>query len=388
MIEAGKFFCPVCGNVDTEAFYKVGGRTEGLRLTHRKLGGGFRVEVIDPESGKVTPDAVELISNLDRHPNGIPERITVKFAGENRTVDATRHCRFCAREKVNTKVFLNNGHCPLYVVAMMGDRTVGKTAWLDAVSYPLNSAAVNEGNYPFRLNFVNPSGRYGVSKATPEYGRGATKFLEVVNNTDNRIVAQVLLLDMAGELFLTTPQILNRLVQGYLDYPGPDAFIFMESASGSNVEAPNLDAAFQTQTIYSNARTVGAFNGKPVAWVLTHLDQMIEDESYPKQLESRGMMEIPVMSKSTFTARTSYSRHNMLDRMAIEHHVARACQPAVLLDAPGSSNHGFLVQSCTTFKDREKGLTEDRNVSMNVMDPLLWVLNQLHIFPLTEGGFC
>ena len=144
MIDAGKFFCPMCSHVDTEAFYKVGGRNVGIRLTHKRSGGGFDVEVVDPVSGKPDPEAVELVSNLEHHPNGIPEQITVKFKGENRAIDAARHCRFCAKEQVNTKMFHNNGHCRLYVVAMVGDRTVGKTAWLDAVSYPVNSAAVNE----------------------------------------------------------------------------------------------------------------------------------------------------------------------------------------------------------------------------------------------------
>ena len=390
MIDAGKFFCPMCANVNTEAFYKEGSHNMGIRLIHNKFGGGFDVEGIHMEDGTVDPDGVELVSQLtpQTDADGIPERITVKFRGEEKAVDATRHCQFCAQNATNTKLFRDNGRYPLYVVAMVGDRDAGKTAWLDATSYPLNSAAVNEKNYPFKLHYVTVSGRYGKSEATPEYGRGATKFLEIINKGDNRVVAHVLLLDVAGELFLTTPEILERLTGGYMDYPGPDAFIFMESALSDSAKDTAIANALKAATIYDNCKAKGIFKNKPVAWVLTHLDSIIEHETYPKKRDSSGMIDLSVMSRNTFTTSTNYAPEILKDRLAIENYVAKSYLPTVLLDAPGSSNHGFLVQSCTTIDDPNLGLIEDRNQGINVMDPLLWVLHQLHIFPLKEGGFC
>ncbi len=396
MIKAGEFFCPMCANVDTQAFYKVGSRPTGIRLTHKKHGGGFQVEGIDLTDERVIPNVVELVSKLDakNDGDGIPERITVRFHDDRRTVDATRYCRFCAcakdthlAESINTKLFRNNGRHPLYVVAMVGDRNSGKTAWLDATSYPPNIDAVNEMNYPFKLNYLQPSGQYGKSEATPEWGRGSTKFLEIINKEDQKVVAQVLLLDVAGELFLSCPDILRRLTEGYTAYTGPDAFIFTESAvSTSQVDV--MEQSIKANDIYKNCKENGVFQGKPVAWVLTHFDHVIEKGNFPKKLESSGQVQIPVCSRATFSPHTSYVRSALLDRLAIEHSIARAYRPHVLMDAPGSSNHGFLVQSCTTISHPKLGLTEDRSTSLHVMDPLLWVLNQLHIFPLTEGGFC
>jgi hypothetical protein len=98
------------------------------------------------------------------------------------------------------------------------------------------------------------------------------------------------------------------------------------------------------------------------------------------------------MTEHTFslTKKTSYRREDMLNRIALENAIVRAYDSPIL-DTDSSLARGFLVRSCNTFSrevvndkgEKSMELIEDLRESMNVMDPLLWILNRLQIFPLS-----
>ena len=116
---------------------------------------------------------------------------------------------------------------------------------------------------------------------------------------------------------------------------------------------------------------------------------MLESKQFPTVKDLSKNNKVPLFNEHTFCTPTSYQPDIMFPRMALEHTIASQLIPYALhsefIDA-----QGFLVQSCVdktvTQKDAAGQETEclERNYdcSMNVMDPLLWILNQLHIFPV------
>lgn len=399
MIEAGKFFCPRCAAISVNAFYINSEHADrGLRLNHTRTG-EFSLDVYDISNDKMqeVSETVVLTTKPSADSAGIPRQLWVRFSGESNPSRAVRCCPHCRSE-----LFLNHGEQPMYVIAMVGDRGAGKTAWLDAVSNPTNTSKLYDAGYPNKLDFVNISSKTGISAATAANNLGSTRFLQILNARDNnKVVAQVLLRDVAGELFTDTPDTLWQLLTPNGEYPGPDGFVFVEPPEGMK-KYPGKQGTTAAD-ILNRCRINGVFQGHPVAWVETHLDARIEQKKFPK-VSNTGL---DAMSATTFQNAKGdpgyYRKNVLLDRIAKQNSICfGAIGPDVLLAKSGSARQGFLVQSCSTHPGMveklddngnpvldqdgnpvlEPGIVEDRTNSINVMDPLVWLLHQLKLFPL------
>lgn len=381
MIPAGKTFCPVCGSVFTEVFYKTGTKSTGVFLKRYPLSRKLDIEPYDPSQGTTPTENIQLISPQHTDGDDIPAYIKVQFEGDSQPLTLLRCCPKC--KKKTTALYPDYGKYPLFVIVAMGTVGAGKTAWLGATGYSRNHSAVNSAKFPYVLDSVTLSSSTQQAEATILDSRGNTKLIRIRSRKDNRVVADVLLLDSAGELFdNVTPE--NQKLWDFLakneDFPGADAFVFLQPADAHSAAG---------ETLFNNCYSNGIFENKPLAVVGNRLDKMLESKQFPTVKDLSKNNKVPLFNEHTFCTPTSYQPDIMFPRMALEHTIASQLIPYALhsefIDA-----QGFLVQSCVdktvTKKDAAGQETEclERNYdcSMNVMDPLLWILNQLHIFPV------
>lgn len=399
MIEAGKSFCPHCVGVHEGAYYSNADLNWGVWLK-RAAFGKYKVEATNFKRDTPLPKEVTLVpaANFERS-------IDVKVKqGEDdehtESITLYRACPKCAEEKnVYREMLREVGKYPTFVVGMIGEPAAGKSAWLDSIATLKNIAAVNDEEYLNRLSYITITVPKKRPASTPVDSRGQTKLLEIKNRVDNRTVALVYLVDVGGELYKmsrTENDMKNRSHQktfvrkflgGNGDYPGADAFIFVAPAVSKNKVSDSVMSALE---IYSDLVMDGLVIGKPLAFVMTHADELIEQNIF-QEIDAGGhTVRVPVMTKDTFTKPTSYRWSDLRGRVAVEHAIARAYDTPVL-DTQNAITKGFLVQSCSLIKEEQETsegkknvLMEDFSQNLNVMDPLLWVLNQLKLFPL-EG---
>lgn len=406
MIEAGKSFCPHCVETHEGAYYGNASLGWGVWLKHSRFGGKYRVEAEDFGRESAPASALRLLSTVTDADKGVPDAIVIGDTGSGEEYELDRVCPVCAQKRNRyTRVLREVGKYPTFVIAMIGDTAAGKSAWLDAVAMPINTNDVNKLNYPHRLEYITRSHTEMPSVRTLKESRGQTKLLEILDKETRKIVALVYLVDVGGELYRPDHQVpldpdqgprmdekvIRHLLKGHMQYPGADAFVFVEPA----VTVKKKDnQGFSAGKIYGELHQEGYINGKPLAYVLTHADKLIKQGKFRAVRGFNHTQEVPIMTDATFSLdeRTSYRREDMLSRMALEDAIVRAYDSPIL-DSDNAVARGFLVRSCDTIQnevENEQGmkvteLVENLRVSLNVMDPLLWILNQLKLFPLKES---
>lgn len=416
MINAGKSFCPYCVEIHDKAFYGGPNLSWGVWLNRNKLNGKYEVKAEDfkrntAPRGKIT------LANAKSQGDGLPKDIQLEYTEGGKGEEVTKEermyrcCPVCARKKEKfRKVNWVLGRYPTFVIAMIGDRSAGKSAWLDSIATAGNTNAVNDENYVHKLAYATPAVPEKPSEATDLASRGQSKVLLIRDTQDSdRVVAAVYLVDVAGELYnaaLENEKIENSKNPGQKkdrskkdliwdllghnhEYEGADGYIFVAPAVSKHDKAED---EYPADKIFQDLYGEGLLNGKPLAYVMTHADKLVESGAF-RTLRSQGdNAEYPNMTADTFDLdrRTSYARADLLSRVALEHAVVRAYEPAALnrMDGPTKC---FLVRSCeareTGRTDPKTGkpiLNEDFRESRHVMDPLIWMLNQLKLFPLRE----
>lgn len=411
MIEAGKTFCPYCLEVHEGAYYSNANITWGVWLNRKRPGGKYVIEVEDFGKDKKPQGRFVLqegMGSTEKLPNDIQVQILDEKSGQKTQQHRLyRGCPICARDHNRfNKVNYILGRYPTFVVVMIGDRWAGKSAFLDAIATGGNTEAVNRAGYERYIQYTTPATDDGTPQATDRTSRGKSKVLMVCDKQDNQVVAVVYLVDVAGEAFNpqdqegTTDEEMENLVWNLLShngaYPGADGMIFVASAVTKTDEHGVVQTQHRVaQKIYTRLCEAGLLAEKPLAYVMTHADKLVEEGNF-KMIRSQGTGdEVPSMTRDTFdlTVPTSYKRKDLLPRVALEHAIVRPYNSAVFARMDGPTK-GFLVRSCALSQEtvlRPDGKTkievkEDFLASRNVMDPLIWMLNQLKLFPLRERG--
>lgn len=385
MIEAGQVFCPYCAHVFEEAYYLSNTHKEGVYL-HRKRG-GYAVSVatdVLERNGVDTSSVpkVKFYGSSGQETSGLPREIQVIFDDNHKATRMYRHCPHCGN-----KVKEDLGSFPTFVIGMVGAVSSGKSVLLNSMSYPKNVLSVNNAHYPYKLEIEPDISRYRESSATQIAGRGMTKVVSV-QDRDNQTLVQAVLLDVSGEFYnnrgaaqkSVDPDEIWDLLCGNGEYPGVDACFFVQPIPGTG-ETKDFDNEKIAHDIARRVKEHAVFTNKPLAYIYTHLDEAIAKGVLPYKEDSVAG-KIPLMTEFTFF-KNSYSPIDMIDRIWVEHCIASSYGAGLLLKPKGKDTCGFLVQSCSTTKDTNGKKNENYDHRRNVMDPLLWVLNKLRLFPLT-----
>lgn len=399
MIKAGVSFCYNCGSTFHDAYYKSGAKASvGAILRHPKL----RLKKIDWELEPFTPDGrnpdpnekLTLVS-VTGGDDGMPDSITVRFADDS-VHELKRCCPFCkdsSGKYLNTHLPVDCGRYRTFVIAMVGERTVGKTTWLQSIAIEKNLALVNSVEaYPYKLDFIYKNPGYNAPPgATPVGAAGKTNYLRIIEKATGKIAASVILLDAAGELYNRINEedcILRKFLFGIGEYPGVDALMYFESATTHVDEIrtkEDLELLQSAFAVYEEMQKTGALTGKPIAYVCTHTDEMLEKKNrIPKAVDHTGEQPMALYTKSTFADGKNYEPEQLLDRRALQDVICRSMGPDVLLNAD-HTRRGFMIQSCRNIKLEDGTAINDMTKNFNLMDPLLWLLDQLRIFPIPEA---
>lgn len=399
MLRPGVIFCPYCCRTHTTPFYTHGSRAVGVDLHYKNAVYGIverRLPTSDGSDSESSTEALGLrLEAVEETVHaGMPAWVDVVFPGESDPVKMRRTCPHCFR--MNDRP--NLGTLPTLIVGMVGVRSSGKSALLNSIAYPPHQAAVNSENYPFLLDIAPLPHYQGLAAATPKLGRGMTKLLTVIHRKTNTPVAHVMLLDVSGELFGDARPVgvkiadddvsmdeLTKILSGTAGYPGVDAVLFADPVPGSK-EIGKIDLKFVAADVMNQCLLLNPkFAQLPMAYVFTHLDHY-KRSNYPTFVKDHdNSRAVPLMTATTFRD-GSYAPERLVDRIFTEDTIARCLPSFVPMARSKQITKGFLVQSCSCENKEGIGLVEDYTYSRNVMDPLLWILNKLQVFPLTNGG--
>lgn len=410
MIEAGKSFCPYCVRTHEEAFYSDSGIGWGVVLGRNRFSGKYEVNKKN-FPGKQSPNGKIILGELNGEEIGLPSAIDIQWTEGEKGQETSRErklfrsCPVCA-EKYNIFRPVNSvlGRYPTFVVALVGDTAAGKSVFVDAIATIANTNAVNCAKYVHELRYTIPAPNGSNPESTPEESRGRSKVLLICDRQDNnRVVAAVYLVDVAGELYKSKKEdektgaipkgLLWNLLNSNRDYPGADAYIFVEPAvkKDKKMDGENKgDAGYTADQIYIDLKKAGLLKDRPIAYVMTHADELIDSQKFNEVYSSGDGKAYKVMTEDTFNLKqpTSYAREQMLARVALEHAIVRSYEPTVLHNPITKC---FLVRSCALVTEehmvngvKNTKLREDLSASRNVMDPLIWILNKLKLFPLRK----
>lgn len=389
MIEAGKCFCYHCGNVFTQAYYKNPERAVGV-LLKRPRGSRdprrFSVEPYSPSGAEITDEDQVTFESAAKANDGLPNSITVRTK-KGALVEMFRSCPMCVN--TTTTMYPTAGKYRTFVIGMVGDRAVGKSTWLQAIATAENYVRVNNQPYVHKLVFTECQDTLGVPSATSRDGEGNSNVLLVVDKKTGKTIANVVLVDAAGEHFRTmdTPgNRMHRILLSHGEYPGADACLFFESAESRVQEIESveeLERRSQAFRIFNKLSPL--IPDMPIAYVCTHTDKLVvKKKLIPRVDDNAGREMVPLFTSGTFSDATSYDPKVLLPRFVQEDLIARTPMPAVLGAASRKKRRGFMVQSCANAKDKAGKPYDDFRKNFNVMDPLLWVLDKLELFPLVS----
>lgn len=373
MVRAGKCVCHVCGKLSGVAYYNSGQSQTGA-LLKRSLTGRYHVVPYNPH-GEV-PAGLEMELAEQPGENTVFKYVTVKTTVNGVPSGEEIFYRSCPKCRVNTKMLDGHGLLPTYVVAMVGKKGSGKSSWVQAVFNYENIKRVNAADFPYSIDAYEYTKLDGEAKPTNENSVGDTKLLKITEKKRNRDVALVMFRDVAGELFEEERRGsfdesgFSRVLLGDKDYPGADAIVFID----------NIDkSADDTLELFNMTRKVKGMRNKITAYILNRLDAV-----QGRYITTEGMTDgdrVPLLDRNTFA---SYSRGDAFDkevffkRVSLQNMIAKKMRSYVS-GFDGAKCNGFLVKTCTPSPD---GVTSDFRSPINVMDPLIWLLSQIGVFPL------
>lgn len=397
MLDIGWNLCHRCVSAFRDAVYFSSAKAMGVTLRHSQGVGklNWAIEPFSPSGNPLDPDEELTLKEVKDGEDGLPSSVTVHFKSTGRNYQMTRCCPYCKENEkfIKTELPNDSGKYQTFVIVLAGSSGVGKTAWLETVSTQQVLAKLNnEAAYPYALEFVHSTSQLDpVSGATNKGQIGQTNFLRIRKKETGEIAAFVVVRDAPGEEFKTINKEndhLQRVLRGGGDYSGADAVIYFEEATARASKQRNLDIWNKLQEMhkaYDNINITGALDGKPVAYVATHMDRLLKNKAaLPKVKDAAGKTDVLILSEKTFPVVTGYKPKDVLDRFAMEDLICRGMEPDMLVNY-NENRRGFLVQSCGDIVQLEEHKINPRDENRNVLDPLIWVLNRLQIFPIPRN---
>ena len=378
MLDAGMVFCYKCGKPFSGLHYYNGEVNLQIQVKRNLFGKRF-VELdpdTDEEIKKTT--SVKLDESVMNFTSDINNELTVRV--KNSDVESTllfsRCCPNCVENRnEQTQIISSLGLLPTYIIGVMGAPAVGKSCWIHSTSVTKNLIGIrssNKGLYRLEPTKVN---KESAQIAKTAFGStGETNVLLITENATKKPVAAVMLTDMAGEMF--APENRKRFketaaycaFQSGMGFDGVDAVLFMDAPDDNGL----TDA-------YNQVSETKVLTNKPVAYVLNKVDTLFDTP--PRVPLSNSDESVPLFTEKTFFTDpySPYGKENLIRRISLQTYIARnykGLAKKILLDNENSA--GFLIKTCSPVSQTIVSFAD----SINVMDPLLWILNKLDIFPI------
>lgn len=355
MFLPGTTICPHCKQTHTIAYYRDRDRKAGLELlTTRKLfqKPTFKVVISDDDCD----DEVRLAKPHPVDCDGMPDSLLVYFDVDAPPAAPTEVHRVCPNPACNSRIPSAFGKHICFTIAIVGEPAAGKSAWLSALTYPEHLSVFNNAAFPVYFDFsrVNSSGK-SLDVATGIGSIGETVTFSLKDKATDEIIADILLMDAAGESF--------RVDSGWSNTKA-DAYIFMEDIH--NALADDEDRPLEMA--YNNLKKHGIHNKAPVVYVGTHADLLCKSDLILDKVTGT-----PIFTPETFPL--NYSPDALPGRFLLEADILRRLGVSLVHD-PGI-DQAFLVKSCTS-----NGTNNTYRSVMNLYDPLIFLLNKLDLIPI------
>lgn len=393
MIKPGINLCNRCGRTSTGLFYAS--VEDPSRLWVLDWDSRDRTFCLRPREQDPSVSDIPLLTDAEsiRQDNFPPNPLMARMGYSEQSRIFYRCCPEC-REPFDTDLI---GKVPGYVIAVMGITSAGKTSLLGALSNPETLIPLNLQDYPFILKPTRFIGNAEKIEATLPGRTGNTNYFSIIDKETKQTAALVYLLDYGGELYKSQSLFSDSPVRNLLKalagegYPGIDALIVVDRAVDEGAEADPSEDSDNSRSA-DLARTLDQIHVQdgrpfPIAHVITCGDKLLAQE-LRKTLSPDA---IPALTEKTFPA-TVYTQETI--RSLKRHFAPEAIRDRFLLHQSfynrgqlgnhlegyfGRNTRHFLVQSCTPNPGAPGN---DYRTQFNVADPLIWLLNELEIFPL------
>ena len=421
MLKAGYVLCEECGTATDEAIYSSDG-TLFIQLK-RASNGRFFAERYIPQKYANDPNyniedgyfRFDLLENYANGHKGVLHTVEVACyrnvssdlsdTNEQFVVETITFSLVCPNCSSDTITYMPKGlgNLPTYVIAVVGARTVGKSSWINSVTSEQtlaklsHSLPVADGKLQYILTTNDYTDNLDGEVPTTAIGdMGATKILKIIkrdlsNNNHNVMptaVANILLVDFAGEVFAKERTDAFKaeaahFFSGGVGYNGVDGILFVTDPKDTRRQDKNGNNYSIANTFKRVYEETNLLNNIPFAFIINKVD-LLFNEASDRILASienpDDIPELPLLSSTTFGAQDDnmYQAENLLPRIALETHLAKKQLPSLGVVSVNTRCAGFFVKTADFDQDNNP----DYSHSINVADPLLWLLNVLDIYPI------
>lgn len=394
-VKPGICLCPVCGRTTDIAYYTASNKAIGATLI--KTLTGYQLKADPPSDDHDAEETIRLKNtNLELDDGAVPHELVAVYQKADGKKDEVRMRRSCPNCKETRTTFHRcQGKVPMYVIAAIGASSAGKSAWIGAASSDALSW-VNELPYLYKIKPYTLSDTIEPGGATTKESQGNSNFFEIIEKSTNKVVALVFIMDTAGENYtksnLDSNSNLDRLLKGDgVHYKGISGAMIFDPAVKTNISGGAKSKNENAVKIYNSLRET--LEQLPVAYIRTFADLLIAQET--ERTEESG--ELPLICEDTFVnmgdshasryqLKELFTPEQLRSRIALQNYITGSTRlkATVFSMIDGVRTSGFLVQSCVACQN---GRDNDYTQQFNVVDPLLWILDQFGIFPsyIEEG---
>ena len=415
MLNSGYVFCPNCGYATNRGYYYCQQISRWIEIKRDAFGNPIVSDYTPPNSSSTNDEvySFQLLSNKEDFRKGFPLKVSVlstvyETEGAEKTkLTFARSCPHCAADGIKEVPF-ELADLPTYVVAVIGERAVGKSCFIHALSCPHNINAVNRFRTPeeYRLTAETLADEHSIRpEATEINDIGNTRVMTITKKTGGKSVdiAQVLVVDFPGEIFSAEmEEEFNRtaahIFKGGEGYSGVDAILFIMDPSDINpsreiaININPVNRKYSIATTYNRvSKELNLLGNRPFAFIMNKTDLFFDHpDNYTHLANDSSNPRIPLITEHTFTNQL-YIKSEILPRFTLQTELLRKLFPILQTVENYSDCAGFFVKTSEPVlnPDSAEHVNEPSQFlnftkSINVMDPFLWILNKLDIFPIYD----